>query len=107
VKRSLLVEAAVCSVLVIGCSRTPATWTPPPPDPSAKPVTRSTPKWNTTPEGMMGHAEGDDERAQLLRKWAKDPKFDPKQHKEMLEQYAKSSDTDLAAAAKELADKAQ
>jgi hypothetical protein len=107
VKRALLVEAALCSALVIGCSRTPETWTPPPPDPNAKQVARPPAKWNATPEGMMGHAESDEDRAAFLHKWAKDPKFDPKQHKEMLEEYAKSSNAELATAAKELADKAQ
>jgi hypothetical protein len=61
----------------------------------------------TTPEFMVANTETQKDRADMLRELAKDPKFDPKQHVEMLKKYANDSDSDIATAAKELLTKVQ
>ncbi len=47
------------------------------------------------------------EKAAYLQELAKDSNFDPKMHKEMLDKYSTDSDPDVAAAAKDLLDKAK
>ena len=60
-----------------------------------------------TPEVFIEHLESPEEQANYLKGLATDPKFDPKQHAAMLKQYADDKNPKVAAAAKELADKAQ
>jgi len=60
-----------------------------------------------SPEFVISHMESPQETAQYLKELAKDSKFDPKQHADMLKQYASDSNTEVATAAKELADRAQ
>jgi hypothetical protein len=55
----------------------------------------------------MTRLEDADDRATFLKALGKSPKFDPKQHKEMLEQYSNSAEPQVAAVAKELLAKAQ
>jgi hypothetical protein len=106
-KRSVFFQVAVCSVLAIGCSRgnDPLKWhaaegkVTPPPTP--------TQERQMTPEFVISHMESPEETASYLKELAKDSKFDPKQHADMLKQYAGDSNPQVAAAAKELAERAQ
>jgi hypothetical protein len=59
------------------------------------------------PEVFIEHLESPEERANYLKELGKDPKFDPKQHAPMLTQFSGDSNPKVAAAAKELADRAQ
>jgi len=47
------------------------------------------------------------QQAEYLRNLGKDSTFDPKKHVPFLEEYSKNSDPDVAAAAKELLDRAK
>jgi hypothetical protein len=107
VKRSSLVLVVVCSALVIGCSRSnePLKF-----NAAQSAVTRNptpTQQAQSTPEFVISHMESPEETAVYLRELAKDSKFDPKQHADMLKQYANDSNPQVASAAKELADRAQ
>jgi hypothetical protein len=107
VKRSLLVQVAVCTALVLGCSRgnqplnfqAKAAAVTPPPTP--------TQQRQMTPEFIISHMESPQETANYLKGLAKDSSFDPKQHADMLKQYSSDPNPEIASAAKELADRAQ
>src|SRR5580693_6346158 len=102
-KRSLLLFVTACSAFLLGCG-------------DGKPHDLSEAVKNAknksefplkhpemaTPEFVVANAETQKERAETLRQLANDPKFDPKQHVEMLKKYANDSDSDIATAAKEL-----
>jgi len=60
-----------------------------------------------TPEFVASHMESPQETAKYLHDLAKDPKFNPKEHAEMLQKYSTDSNAEIASAAKELSDKAQ
>jgi hypothetical protein len=107
VKHSILLAATVCSAIVLGCSKAQPTVTVPPPDPKARPIPGPSSNLFSTPEAALGHAESDEERIRYLKSLATDPKFVPKDHKPLLESYAKDPDKDMAAAAQALLDKAQ
>ena len=106
-KRSVFVLVAVCSVLVIGCSR----GNEPLKFHGAESAAARTPTPNQqaqlSPEFVISHMESPEETASYLKELQKDAKFDPKQHVDMLKQYASDSNPQVAAAAKELADRAQ
>lgn len=61
----------------------------------------------SAPELEIMRKKTPQEKAAYLRDLEKDSKFDPKKHVEMLEQYSKESDPDLAQAAKDLLEKAK
>jgi hypothetical protein len=107
VKHSILLAATVCSAIVLGCSKGTPTVTVPPPDPNARPIQHPSSNLFSTPEGALGHAESDQERISYLKRLATDPKFVPKEHKPLLEDYAKDPNKEMAAAAQALLDKAQ
>jgi hypothetical protein len=60
-----------------------------------------------TPEYVVAHLESSEDRADCLRQYGNDPKFDPKKHVEMLKQYENDPNPEVSAAAKELLAKAQ
>jgi hypothetical protein len=105
--RSVFVQIAVCSALVIGCSK----GAEPLKFHASESATQRTPtpgqQAQMSPEFVISHMESPQETAQYLKELAKDSKFDPKQHADMLKQYASDSNTEVATAAKELADRAQ
>jgi hypothetical protein len=107
VKRSIFVFVAGCTAMVIGCSRSnePLKFEPK----AGAPVrgqTRSQ-QAQSTPEFIASHMESPHETANYLKGLSKDPSFKPKEHEEMLKQYSNDSNTEIASAAKELAEKAQ
>ncbi len=59
------------------------------------------------PEFVISHLESSHETALYLRELAKDTKFNPKEHSEMLAKYSADSNAEVASAAKTLADRAQ
>jgi len=107
VNRSVFIFIAGCTTLVVGCSRSneplkfqtvanAQTRTP-------TPVQQA----QLSPEFVISHMESPHEAARYLRELAKDAKFSPKEHSEMLQKYAADSNAEVASAAKELADRAQ
>lgn len=106
-KRSFLVQIAIYSALAVGCSKSnePLKFQTKPDAPprSLTPAQQV----QMAPEVFIEHLETSEERANYLKELGKDPKFDPKQHAPMLTQYAGDSNAKVAAAAKELSDKAQ
>jgi hypothetical protein len=58
-------------------------------------------------EYTLAHAETAEDRAECLRSFANDVKFNPKEHVELLKKYESDSNAEVAAAAKELLAKAQ
>jgi hypothetical protein len=107
VNRSSIVFVAACSALVVGCSRGNA-----PLKFQAKadaPARSPTPQQQVmmTPEFVASHMETPQETAKYLHDLAKDPKFNPKEHVEMLQKYSSDSNAEVASAAKELSDRAQ
>lgn len=102
-KRSLFASAALCSALVLGCSKSGGTWNPPEQAATPSPP----PPGKVTPEYIINGLESPRERATYLSQLSQDSKFNPKEHKQMLEKYSKAPEQEVAAAAKELADRAQ
>jgi hypothetical protein len=107
VKRSFLVQIAICSALAVGCSKSnePLKFQTKANSPARTPT--PTQQAQMTPEFVIDHMESPQETANYLKGLAKDPSFDPKQHADMLKQYSGNSNPQVASAAKELADKAQ
>ena len=103
-KRATLGLAVVCSALVLGCGSSPSTET------GITPETTKGPNWGDnltkSPNLSLMKMKTPQERADYLRGLAKDSKFDPKPYADTFEKYAKDPDPEVAAAAKELADRA-
>jgi hypothetical protein len=106
VKRSFLVQIAVYSALVIGCSRTNELKWHQAEGKSQAPPTRIQ-QAQMSPEFVISHMESPKETARYLQGLAKDANFNPKEHAEMLKTYAGDSNAEVASAAKELANRAQ
>ena len=60
-----------------------------------------------SPEAIISHMESPHEEANYLRELAKDSKFNPKEHAEMLQKFSGDSNAEVGSAAKQLADRAQ
>jgi hypothetical protein len=60
-----------------------------------------------SPEFKLKGMKTPQEKVAYLQSLAKDSNFDPKEHKPLLEQFSKDPDPEVAAAAKDLLDKAQ
>jgi hypothetical protein len=102
VKSVALVLVMVCSSFAIGCgSGTSAQTISPPPG-----AEKRGPVAAPSPEVSITKLETPEDRVVFLHQLGKDSTFEPSKHKEFLEKYAGDSDPQVAAAAKELLDKA-
>ena len=104
-KRATFVLAAGCWAFAAGCgsSNAPPSHT----DPAVKDFPKMGQALTKTPEFQIKNMHTPQEQAEFFRNLAKDSNFDPKKHVEFLEEYAKNPDADVAAAAKDLLDRAK
>jgi hypothetical protein len=107
-QRAMLAFFAICSSLVLGCGGGSS-------EVSAQLAKANKTKYQvkpeqaeqTTPESIAEHAESAHERAMYLKELARDAKFEPKSHLDMLKKYEADGNEEVADAAKVLMAKAQ
>jgi hypothetical protein len=109
VKRATLVLAvlaAACLAYTAGCGSGagPARSTIPDLPPDHHPIGHNI---GNSPEWKLRQMQTPQQKTAYLQELAKDPKFDAKNHKDILEDLAKDQDQDLSNAAKDLLDKAK
>jgi hypothetical protein len=97
VNRVALFGLVACAAFAAGCSR-PASGQISPPAGHEK---RGTPV-AFAPEDAIKKLETPEDRVIYLHQLKNDKSFEPDKHREMLEKYAGDTDTEVAAAAKEL-----
>jgi hypothetical protein len=94
--KSLPLALVVLCSISLGCGQsTPVMKTPPPGYHGGTPAPPA-------PEVAITKLESPEDKAQYLRQLADDKSFDPKQHADLLKQYAGDSNEELASAAKQL-----
>lgn len=103
----LLFAVICCSAALLGCSGKPQDLSAQVQSAKNKTEFPKKDSGKETPEYMVSHAEDAQDVADLLRAFAKDAKFDPKQHVELLKKYENDPNADVSTAAKELLAKAQ
>jgi hypothetical protein len=90
--------------LLAGCGK--SSTAPYVPDPAIKDFPSMGDALANAPETKINAMKTPQQKAAYLQELANDTKFDPKQHKDMLEKFSKDPDADVAAAAKALLEKA-
>ena len=104
-KRATFVLAAGCWAFAAGCgsNNRPPSYT----DPAVKDFPKMGKALRNSPENQIKAMQTPQQQAEYLHTLEKDSSFNPTLHTGMLEQYAKSSDPDVAATAKGLLDRAK
>jgi hypothetical protein len=102
-KRAALIGVIICSAFAVGCGSGTSAQTIAPP----KGHEKRGPAAALPPEEAITKLETSEERVSFFHQLGKDSTFDPKKHTELLEKYSNDPDKDIAAAAKELLDRAK